>query len=82
MRHSARMSDQQQLEPLRVRVIRAHHNSIAVGYSHFVCCYRLAFGYQQSEFHSFIEMFKERSDIMFQTFTLLDKLKDFRAYLG
>uniref|UniRef100_A0A183DQQ6 KCTD3 n=1 Tax=Gongylonema pulchrum TaxID=637853 RepID=A0A183DQQ6_9BILA len=41
MRHSARMSDQQQSEPLRVRVIRAHHNSIAVGYAHFVCCYRL-----------------------------------------
>ncbi|KAK0409741.1 hypothetical protein QR680_004727 [Steinernema hermaphroditum] len=28
-------------DPLRVRVIRAHHNSIAVGYQNFVCCYRM-----------------------------------------
>ncbi|TKR57568.1 hypothetical protein L596_030813 [Steinernema carpocapsae] len=28
-------------DPLRVRVIRAHHNSIAVGYLNFVCCYRM-----------------------------------------
>lgn len=41
LRQSAR--EQKQLDPLRVRVIRAHHNSIAVGYANFVCCYRLVF---------------------------------------
>lgn len=41
MRQSSRYADRQQSDPLRVRVIRAHHNSIAVGYSNFVSCYRL-----------------------------------------
>ena len=40
MRQSLRTADRQQTDPLRVRVIRAHHNSIAVGYSNFVSCYR------------------------------------------
>uniref|UniRef100_A0A915AQA2 BTB domain-containing protein n=1 Tax=Parascaris univalens TaxID=6257 RepID=A0A915AQA2_PARUN len=39
VRHSARMCSEQQHDPLRVRCIRAHHNSIAVGYANFVCCY-------------------------------------------
>ncbi|VDM98767.1 unnamed protein product [Thelazia callipaeda] len=43
MRYSARMSDQLS-GPLRVRVIRAHNNSIAVGYANFVCCYRSTHG--------------------------------------
>uniref|UniRef100_A0A915PCJ3 J domain-containing protein n=1 Tax=Setaria digitata TaxID=48799 RepID=A0A915PCJ3_9BILA len=48
MRYSARMSDQL-LEPLRVRVIRAHYNAVAVGYANFVCCYRMkeSLGWQQ-----------------------------------
>ncbi|KAM3716839.1 BTB/POZ domain-containing protein [Dirofilaria immitis] len=48
MRYSARMSDQLS-EPLRVRVIRAHYNAVAVGYSNFVCCYRMkeSLGWQQ-----------------------------------
>uniref|UniRef100_F1KWR6 BTB/POZ domain-containing protein KCTD3 n=1 Tax=Ascaris suum TaxID=6253 RepID=F1KWR6_ASCSU len=41
VRHSARMCSEQQHDPLRVRCIRAHHNSIAVGYANFVCCYRM-----------------------------------------
>ncbi|EFO25286.1 potassium channel tetramerisation domain containing 3 [Loa loa] len=48
MRYSARMSDQLS-EPLRVRVIRAHYNAVAVGYANFVCCYRMkeSLGWQQ-----------------------------------
>ncbi|CAG9535813.1 unnamed protein product [Cercopithifilaria johnstoni] len=47
-RYSARMSDQLS-EPLRVRVIRAHYNAVAVGYAYFVCCYRMkeSLGWQQ-----------------------------------
>uniref|UniRef100_A0A0N5AP67 BTB domain-containing protein n=1 Tax=Syphacia muris TaxID=451379 RepID=A0A0N5AP67_9BILA len=42
MKQSSRYADRQQTDPLRVRVIRAHHNSIAVGYANFVkCFYRL-----------------------------------------
>ncbi|OXA59035.1 BTB/POZ domain-containing protein KCTD3 [Folsomia candida] len=29
------------IDPLRVTIIRAHQNWIAVAYAHFVCCYRL-----------------------------------------
>ncbi|KAL3985787.1 BTB/POZ domain family protein [Acanthocheilonema viteae] len=48
MRYSARLSDQLS-EPLRVRVIRAHYNAVAVGYANFVCCYRMkeSLGWQQ-----------------------------------
>ncbi|VDK79472.1 unnamed protein product, partial [Onchocerca ochengi] len=48
LRYSARMSDQLS-EPLRVRVIRAHYNAVAVGYANFVCCYRMkeSLGWQQ-----------------------------------
>jgi len=28
-------------DPLRVQIIKAHHNWIAVAYAHFVTCYRL-----------------------------------------
>ncbi|VDK74243.1 unnamed protein product [Litomosoides sigmodontis] len=47
-RYSARISDHL-LEPLRVRVIRAHYNAVAVGYANFVCCYRMkeSLGWQQ-----------------------------------
>ncbi|XP_060534512.1 BTB/POZ domain-containing protein KCTD3 isoform X2 [Cylas formicarius] len=36
-------------DPLRVQIIRAHHNWIVVGYAHFVVCYRLkdSSGWQQ-----------------------------------
>ncbi|KAK6108770.1 BTB/POZ domain family protein [Brugia pahangi] len=48
MRYSARVSDHLS-EPLRVRVIRAHYNAVAVGYANFVCCYRMkeSLGWQQ-----------------------------------
>ncbi|GFY68349.1 hypothetical protein TNIN_28361 [Trichonephila inaurata madagascariensis] len=28
-------------DPLRVRIVKGHHNWIAIAYAHFVCCYRL-----------------------------------------
>ncbi|XP_076259871.1 BTB/POZ domain-containing protein KCTD3 [Rhynchophorus ferrugineus] len=36
-------------DPLRVQIIKAHHNWIVVGYAHFVVCYRLkdSSGWQQ-----------------------------------
>uniref|UniRef100_A0A914D7J2 BTB/POZ domain-containing protein KCTD3 n=1 Tax=Acrobeloides nanus TaxID=290746 RepID=A0A914D7J2_9BILA len=40
MKQNARLSENQ-VDPLRVRIIRAHHNSIAVAYYNFVCCYRM-----------------------------------------
>jgi len=38
----------QMAESLRVRIVRAHHNSVAVAYYNFVCCYRMkdALGWQ------------------------------------
>ncbi|VDM49206.1 unnamed protein product [Toxocara canis] len=41
VRHSAKLCSEQQHDSLRVRCIRAHHNSIAVAYANFVCCYRM-----------------------------------------
>ncbi|XP_013402307.1 BTB/POZ domain-containing protein KCTD3 [Lingula anatina] len=32
---------QASMDPLRVTIVKGHHNWIAVAYNHFVCCYRL-----------------------------------------
>lgn len=43
------MKQSEQLEnradSMRVRIIRAHHNSIAVAYHNYVCCYRYDYLY-------------------------------------
>lgn len=50
------------LDPLRVQIIKAHHNWISVAYTHFVTCYRLkdSSGWQQIFTSPYIDMTIER----------------------
>ncbi|CAH0550652.1 unnamed protein product [Brassicogethes aeneus] len=49
-------------DPLRVQIIKAHHNWIVAGYAHFVVCYRLkdSSGWQQVFTSPYIESCIER----------------------
>lgn len=49
-------------DPLRVQIIKAHHNWISVAYAHFVTCYRLkdSSGWQHIFTSQFIESIIER----------------------
>ncbi|XP_054709521.1 BTB/POZ domain-containing protein KCTD3-like [Uloborus diversus] len=49
-------------DPLRVRIVKGHHNWIAVAYAHFVCCYRLrdSAGWQSAFMSPYIETVVDR----------------------
>ncbi|KAF8784941.1 BTB/POZ domain-containing protein KCTD3 [Argiope bruennichi] len=49
-------------DPLRVRIVKGHHNWIAVAYAHFVCCYRLrdSAGWQLAFMSPYIEPVVDR----------------------
>ncbi|ETN70753.1 hypothetical protein NECAME_14555 [Necator americanus] len=40
LKHQTRSPSEDELDPLRVRIVRAHHNSIIVGYAYYACVYR------------------------------------------
>ncbi|VDM59105.1 unnamed protein product [Angiostrongylus costaricensis] len=41
LKHQARCQSEDKVDPLRVRIIRAHHNSIIVAYAYYACVYRV-----------------------------------------
>ncbi|KAJ1365462.1 hypothetical protein KIN20_025771 [Parelaphostrongylus tenuis] len=41
LKHQTRGQSEDKLDPLRVRIIRAHHNSIIVAYAYYACVYRM-----------------------------------------
>ncbi|KAJ8963275.1 hypothetical protein NQ318_018742 [Aromia moschata] len=56
------LTDSSWADPLRVQIIKAHHNWIVVAYAHFVVCYRLkdSSGWQQVFTSPYIESCIER----------------------
>ncbi|KIH49868.1 hypothetical protein ANCDUO_20056, partial [Ancylostoma duodenale] len=41
LKHQTRSPSEDELDPLRVRIVKAHHNSIIVGYAYYACVYRM-----------------------------------------
>lgn len=41
LKHQSRAQSEDELDPLRVRIVRAHHNSIIVAYAYYACVYRM-----------------------------------------
>ncbi|KAK6051605.1 K+ channel tetramerization domain protein [Cooperia oncophora] len=41
LKHQSRVQSEDEPDPLRVRIVRAHHNSIIVAYAYYACVYRL-----------------------------------------
>uniref|UniRef100_W6NAN1 Potassium channel domain containing protein n=1 Tax=Haemonchus contortus TaxID=6289 RepID=W6NAN1_HAECO len=41
LKHQSRVQSEDEPDPLRVRIVRAHHNSIIVAYAYYACVYRM-----------------------------------------